>query len=73
MKTIKKVVYSNETITDLVEKVELQMWDTIAKTYSNIKSGDFPIFETIGLTEIINNSIKLWLKINTESEEVTFE
>jgi hypothetical protein len=70
---VKKIVYDKDKVAEIVEEAKQRFWEHIADSFPNIKSGDFPPDATFKLDNQLNESVKIWLEFNSESEEVEIE
>jgi hypothetical protein len=70
---IKKIIYDKEKVAELVKEAEANFWAYIADSFPDITSGDFPPDATIKLEKQLNESVQLWITVNSETMDVDFE
>lgn len=54
---------------DVLNDAESAFWETVAKAFPDVKTGDFPPHVTFQLRVMMESAINLWLRLNRETED----
>lgn len=57
--------YSNKAMEDALEDAEFAFWQSIAKSFPQIKTGDFGPDEFADFREATKSALTIWLKNNS--------